>query len=49
MEAGDWTGIAGSLLYPARPASSETLTTIETVAGEQAIMVTWCENVDWHQ
>ena len=49
MEAGDWTGIVGSLLYPARPASSETLATIEAVAGEQAVMVTWYEDVDWHR
>jgi hypothetical protein len=46
METGDWTGIIGSLLYPARPASSETLATIEAVAGEEAIMVTWYEDVD---
>lgn len=49
MEAGDRTGVAGSLLYPARPASAETQATIEAVAGEQAIMVTWYEDVDWHQ
>lgn len=49
MEAGRWASIAGALLYPARPASTETLTTIETIAGEQAIMVTWYEDVDWRQ
>ena len=49
MEKGDWAGIAGSLLYPARPASSQALATIEAVAGEQAIMVTWYEDVNWHQ
>jgi hypothetical protein len=49
METGDWTSIIGSLLYPARPASSETLATIEAVAGEEAIMVTWYEDVDWHR
>jgi hypothetical protein len=49
METGDWTGIIGSLLYPARPASSETLATIEAVAGEETIMVTWYEDVDWHR
>jgi hypothetical protein len=49
METGDWTGIIGSLLYPARPASSETLATIAAVAGEEAIMVTWYEDVDWHR
>jgi hypothetical protein len=47
MEAGRWASIAGALLYPARPACAETLTTIETIAGEQAIMVTWYEDVDW--
>lgn len=49
MEAGCWVGIVGSLLYPARPASIETVATIEAVAGEQAIMVTWYEDVDWRQ
>ena len=47
MEAGYRAGIVGSLLYPARPASIETAATIEAVAGEQAIMVTWYEDVDW--
>jgi hypothetical protein len=49
MEAGDWAGIVGSLLYPARPASAETLARIEAVAGEQAIMVTWYQDAVWRQ
>lgn len=48
MDAGRWASIAGALLYPARPANTETLTTIETIVGEQAIMVTWYQDVDWH-
>lgn len=49
LEAGQWEGIAGALLYPARPASSETLACIETAAAEQAIMVTWYEEADWRR
>jgi hypothetical protein len=49
MESGVWTGIVGSLLYPARPASKETQDTIEAIAGEQAIMVTWYEDVNWRK
>ena len=49
MEAGRWASIAGALLYPARPASAETAAVIEGLAGEQAIMVTWYEDVDWRQ
>jgi hypothetical protein len=48
MEAGEWPGgIAGALLYPARPASADTAAAIEAAAGEQAIMVTWYEEVEW--
>ena len=49
MEAGRWASIAGALLYPARPSSAETAGVIERLAGEQAIMVTWYEEVDWRQ
>ena len=48
MEAGQWEGIVGALLYPGRPASAETLAMIEAVAGEQAVQVTWYDDVDWH-
>ena len=48
MEAGRWEGIVGALLYPGRPASAETLAMIEAVAGEQAVQVTWYDDVDWH-
>lgn len=44
MEAGTWTGIVGSLLCPARPEQARA--TIEAVAGEQVIMVTWYWDVD---
>jgi hypothetical protein len=37
MEIGQWEGIVGALLYPARPASAKTLATIEALADEQAI------------
>jgi hypothetical protein len=47
MEAGQWEGIAGALLYPARPASAEMLATIEAVAGDQAVQVSWYHDVDW--
>jgi hypothetical protein len=50
MDAGRWPGgIAGALLYPARPASTQIQEAIEAVAGEQAIMVTWYQEVNWHQ
>jgi hypothetical protein len=50
MDAGQWPGgIAGALLYPARPSSSQVQETIEALAGEQAVMVTWYEETDWHQ
>jgi hypothetical protein len=49
MEAGDWTSIAGALLYPARPARTETLMAIEAAAAEQAIMVIWYAEVDWRR
>ena len=48
MEAGQWESIVGALLYPARPASAETLAIIEAVAGEQAVQVTWYDKADWH-
>ena len=48
MEAGRWEGIVGALLYPGRPASAETVAMIEAVAGEQAVQVTWYDDVDWH-
>jgi hypothetical protein len=47
METGRWTGVAGALLYPARPASTETTEVIERIAGEQAIMIAWYEDADW--
>ena len=47
MDAGRWEGIVGALLYPARPASAEVLATIEAVAGEQAVQVTWYHDVTW--
>ncbi len=49
MEAGQWTSVAGALLYPARPASTETTRIIESTAGAQAIMVTWYADTDWRQ
>ena len=49
MEAGQWAGVAGALLYPARPTGIETMEVIESIAGEQAIMVTWYEDADWRQ
>jgi hypothetical protein len=48
MEAGLWEGIVGAL-YPGRPASAGTLAMIEAVAGEQAVQVTWYDDVDWHR
>src|SRR6516164_5823695 len=47
LEAGQWEGVAGALLYPSRPASPEARACIQAAADEQAIMVTWYEEVDW--
>jgi len=47
MEAGRREGIVGALLYPSRPARAETLAMIEAVAGEQAVQVTWYDDVEW--
>jgi hypothetical protein len=50
MDAGQWPGgIAGALLYPARPSCAATAEMIEALAGEQAIMVTWYLEADWGQ
>jgi hypothetical protein len=49
LEAGQWEGIAGALLYPSRPTSAESLACIEAAAAEQAIMVTWYDEVDWRR
>jgi len=50
IDAGRWAGgLAGALLYPARPASAAIQGDIEAIAGEQAIMVTWYEETDWRQ
>ena len=50
MDAGQWPGgIAGELLYPARPYRAATAEMIEALAGEQAIMVTWYLEADWGQ
>jgi hypothetical protein len=49
METGGWGSIAGALLYPARPTSAKTLTTIETIAGEQDVQVTWYQDVEWRR
>jgi len=49
LEAGQWEGVAGALLYPSRPASAESLACIEAVTGEQAIMVTWYDEVPWRR
>jgi hypothetical protein len=53
VAAGGWRarrpgpgGIAAALLYPGRPASAAIE---ETIAGEQAVMVTWYEETDWCQ
>ena len=48
MEAGRWEGLVDALRYLGRPASAETLAVIETIAGEQALQVTWYGDVDWH-
>ena len=49
MEAGQWEGIVGALLYPARPSSAGMLAMIEATAGEQAVQVTWYHDVDWRR
>jgi len=49
METGQWEGIVGALLYPARPASAKTLATVDALADEQAIQVIWYHEVDWRQ
>lgn len=49
MEAGQWEGIVGALLYPARPSSVQMLTMIEATAGEQAVQVAWHHDVDWRR
>ncbi len=49
LEAGQWEGVAGALLYPSRPASTESLACIEAAADDQAIMVTWYDVVDWRR
>jgi hypothetical protein len=49
MEAGQWEGIVGALLYPARPSSAEMLAMIKAIAGEQAVQVTWYHDVDWRR
>ena len=36
----------GALLYPSRPTRAETLAMIEAVAGEQAVQVTWYDELD---
>ena len=47
LEAGQWEGVAGALLYPSRPASAESLACIEAATAEQAIMLTWYDEVPW--
>lgn len=47
LEAGQWEGVAGALLYPSRPTSADCLACIEAAAAEQAIMVTWYDEVPW--
>jgi hypothetical protein len=47
LETGQWEGVAGALLYPSRPASAESLACIEAAAAEQAIMLSWYNEVPW--
>ena len=47
MDAGRWDSVVAALLYPARPSSAELLAKIEVVAGEQAVQVTWYDDVNW--
>ena len=49
MEAGRWESIVGALLYPARPSSAGTLATVEAIAGEQAVQVTWYHDGYWRR
>ena len=49
LDAGQWEGVAGALLYPSRPASAESLACIQAAADEQAIMVTWYDEVGWRR
>ncbi len=49
LEAGQWEGVAGALLYPSRPASPETLPCIQAAADKQAVMVTWYDEAGWHR
>lgn len=49
METGQWDSIVGALLYPARPTSAKTLTTIEAIADEHAVQVTWYQDVEWRR
>jgi hypothetical protein len=49
LEAGQWEGVAGALRYPSRPASAVSLACIQAAADEQAIMVTWYDEVDWRR
>jgi hypothetical protein len=42
-----WDGVVAALLYPARPASAEVCAKIEAVAGDQAVQVTWYDDVNW--
>ena len=47
LEAGQWESVAGALLYPSRPASVISQAHIEAAAAEQAIMLTWYDEVPW--
>lgn len=47
LEGGQWESVAGALLYPSRPASVISLAHIEAAAAEQAIMLTWYDEVPW--
>lgn len=47
LEAGQWEGVAGALLYPSRLASAESLARIEASAAEQATMMTWYDEAPW--
>jgi hypothetical protein len=49
LEAGQWEGVAGALLYPSRPASTEALACVQAAADEQAIMSTWYDETDWRR
>jgi hypothetical protein len=50
MEAGQWDGVAGALIYPVRPADAEKLAIIEALTDEQGIQLTWYHDADWsHQ